>query len=351
MSRHFGAGFFIVHFSMSKKIHQVLFFALITIMQACSQEGEAQHFLRPPVGEQRANYAQLKPEPEVIIADSSRMMTTLRQLSADSMEGRKTGTLGSTKARQFIVSQLLHTQVRPLPGHDDFLQPFSFSHLTGRNIIGMIQGSAITDSVLVVSAHYDHIGIKNGDVFNGADDNASGVSVLLEAVHYFSQHPPRHSIIFCFFDGEEMGLQGSRYFVEHLPAGKHVFANINFDMLSRNQNGNELFACGTMHYPQFYYLLQPLVKRHPVALLFGHDGEQPSKPGDDWTYQSDHGSFHKKRIPFIYLGVEDHDDYHKQSDEFEKIDKSFFLHAAHLALDVVISMDSHANAENEKRPH
>lgn len=323
----------------------------VLLLQVCVQQSDAQHFMRPAVAQQRASYAQLKLEPEVTIADSSRMMSNLRQLSADSMEGRKTGTLGSTKARQFIISQLRHTQVTPLPGHADFLQPFAFSHYKGHNIIGIIQGSDISDSALVVSAHYDHIGSKNGDVFNGADDNASGVSVLLEAAYYFSRHPAGHSIIFCFFDGEELGLLGSRYFVEHLPADIHIVANINFDMLSRNQNGNELFASGTMHYPQFYYLLQPLVSRHPVALLFGHDGDQPSNPGDDWTYQSDHGSFHKKRIPFVYLGVEDHDDYHKQSDEFEKIDKSFFLHAANLALDVVISMDSHANAANEKRPH
>jgi Zn-dependent M28 family amino/carboxypeptidase len=84
-------------------------------------------------------------------------------------------------------------------------------------------------------------------------------------------------------------------------------------------------------------------------VLFGHDGENRSKPGEDWTFQSDHGSFHKKQIPYVYLGVEDHDDYHRHTDEFEKIDKRFFLHSANLALDVVISMDQMLGAQNEKR--
>lgn len=331
--------------------HYLHFFALtIPFLQACTLKSDAQHFLRPGIAEQRASYAQLKLDPEVRFADSARLISNQQYLSTDSMEGRKTGTAGSEKARQFILSQLSNTKVKPLPGKDDFLQAFPVGSLNGYNILGFIKGSDFPDSVLVVSAHYDHIGSKKGEVFNGADDNASGVSVLLEAASYFSQHPPKHSIVFCFFDAEEMGLQGSRYFVDHLPEGMQVAANINFDMLSRNQNGNELFASGTMHYPQFYYLLQPLIIRHPVALLFGHDGEQPSKPGDDWTFQSDHGSFHRKRMPFIYLGVEDHDDYHKATDEFEKVDKSFFLHSANLALDVVVSVDALWGTNNEKRP-
>jgi hypothetical protein len=322
----------------------------IPLLQACTLKSGAQHFLRPGVEEQRASYSKLKLGPEVSIADSTRLISNLQYLSTDSMEGRKTGTAGSEKARQYILAQLLQTQVKPLPVKSDFLQAFPIGNLTGYNILGFIKGSDFPDKVVLVSAHYDHIGAKKGDVFNGADDNASGVSVLLEVASYFSQHPPKHSIVFCFFDAEEMGLLGSRYFVEHLTEEMKVAVNINFDMLSRNQNGNELFASGSLHYPQFYYLLQPLVIRHPVALLFGHDGEAPSNPGADWTYQSDHGSFHRKRIPFIYLGVEDHDDYHKATDEFEKVDKSFFLHSANLALDVVISMDTHLGSNNEKRP-
>lgn len=331
--------------------HYLHFFALaIPFLHACTVESDAQNFLRPGIAEQRASYAQLKLDAEVRFADSARMISNLRILSTDSMEGRKTGTAGSERARQHILSQLLHTKVQPMPGTIDFLQSFPVGSQTGYNIVGFIKGSDFPDKSLVISAHYDHIGFKKDEVFNGADDNASGVSVLLEAASYFSQHPPMHSIVFCFFDAEEMGLLGSRYFVDHLPAGIHIAANINFDMLSRNQHGYELFASGTLHYPQFYYLLQPLIIRHPVALLFGHDGESPTKPGDDWTFQSDHGSFHRKHIPFIYLGVEDHNDYHKPTDEFEKVDKSFFLHSAHLAMDVVVSMDNLLGTYNEKRP-
>lgn len=334
---------------MKNRHSALLSLAALFLLQGCLQKSEAQHFLRPDIAAQRAHFAQLKLEPEAAFADSFRLMTNLQQLSADSMDGRKTGTEGNAKARRFIIDKLQQTQVKPLPEYGNYLQSFSFGSIQGYNIVGVIKGSHFPDSVLVVSAHYDHIGSKNGNVFNGADDNASGVSVLLEAAAYFSRNQPRHSIIFCFFDAEEMGLQGSRFFVDHMPAGKKVLANINFDMLSRNQNGNELFASGTLHYPQFYYLMQPLIIRHPVALLFGHDGEKPSKPGDDWTFQSDHGSFHKKQIPFVYLGVEDHVDYHKEGDEFEKIDKSFFLHAANLAMDVVITLDQWIDAHNEKR--
>lgn len=320
-------------------------------MQGCHPPSIGQHFNRPSVAEQRAALAMRSRVEAPVFTDSFRLMQNTRILSADSMEGRLTGTNGNLKARTFIVEQLRRTSAKPLGSNGSYLQSFDKSML-GYNIIGFIQGKTFPDSFLVISAHYDHLGIRNGKVFNGADDNASGVAVLLEAANYFSEHTPQHSMLFCFFDGEEQGLTGSRFMVNNLPQGlvaSQIIMNINFDMLSRNYNGDELFACGTLHYPQLYFPLLPVVMQHNVALLFGHDGEAGSSRRDDWTLQSDHGAFHQKNIPFIYLGVEDHPDYHKESDEFSHIQPSFFYRAANLAMDVIATLDG--NKAKEKRLH
>jgi len=167
------------------------------------------------------------------------LLHDLQVLANDSMQGRKTGTAGGEKARRYIIKRFGKIWLKPYQG--SFKHPFSIEignpqkSMQGVNVLGYIIGAS--DKILVISAHYDHEGIKNGNIFNGADDNASGVSALLAIAQYFSQNPPRHTILFAAFDGEELGLLGSKAFVmdEKAPLG-NIKLNINMDMIGRNDN-------------------------------------------------------------------------------------------------------------------
>jgi Zn-dependent M28 family amino/carboxypeptidase len=136
-------------------------------------------------------------------------------------------------------------------------------------------------------------------------------------------------------DGEEMGLRGARAFVA---AGwpEEMVLNLNMDMISRSDS--LLFAVGTSHYPHLKPILETVGPRPPVQLRFGHD-VAGVEGVQDWTGSSDHGAFHDEGIPFIYFGVEDHDDYHHPTDDFERIDPAFYINAVRTVLASVLAMD------------
>ena len=205
--------------------------------------------------------------------------------------------------------------------------------MIGTNLIGKIHG--LQDEVIIISAHYDHLGRINGKTFNGADDNASGIAAMLSIATYFVTNPPKYTLVFAAFDAEEIGLQGARFFVKGYKGSK-IIANINMDMLSRSSK-NELYACGTYHHPHFKTLLQSIDGDATVQLKYGHDNPQSSQ--QDWTYSSDHGAFHRRNIPFIYFGVEDHEDYHKFTDTADKIDQQFYANTVELILKFIIALD------------
>lgn len=265
---------------------------------------------------------------------SDKLMLDLKILSSDSLEGRKTGTEGNKKARAYIIDQIKKSGLAPFV--DGYEQPFSISEtVTGVNILGVIPGKK--KGTIVISAHYDHLGIRNNMIYNGADDNASGTSALIAMIQYFKKNTPNHRLIFAFFDAEEMGLKGSAHFVNTLDLQKeNVVLNINLDMVSRSDK-NELYACGTFHYPNLKEGMKKIKTPAEIKLLFGHD--DPALGKDDWTRQSDQYNFHQKKIPFIYFGVEDHPDYHKSGDDFEKINPVFYKNSTETILMAVRTLD------------
>ncbi len=272
--------------------------------------------------------------------DAKQLIEDLKFLSSDEMKGRNTGTPESEAARNYVLKRFKESGIKPVA--DNYLQKFSFadrsdSSLDGVNIVGLIKGKVEPNKYIVITAHYDHVGVREGEIYNGADDNASGTSALFAIGKYFNKNSPDHSIIFVAFDAEERGLQGARYFVDNLPV-KHeeILLNINMDMIARSDKG-ELYAAGTFHYPNLKPYLDQVKKIAPVKLLFGHD--DPKLGRDDWTSQSDHGAFHRKKIPFIYFGVEDHKDYHKPTDDFENIQPEFYVKSVETILEAVISFD------------
>jgi len=267
------------------------------------------------------------------------LLKDVETLSLDSYEGRKTGTKGAEMARTYLIGRLKEIGLKPYPGQSSYEQSFEIkgrngaASVQGKNLISYIPGKS--DNVIVISAHYDHIGVIKNEIYNGADDNASGTAGLLQFAKYFSKNKPNNTLIFALFDGEEMGLQGAKAFVANPPVAlDKIKLNINMDMISHNDK-QELYVAGTFKYPE----LKPfLVTTNPnLKLLMGHD--DPKLGHDDWTNQSDQGAFNAKNIPFLYFGVEDHKDYHKATDEYQNINKTFFIDAANAIQQVIVNID------------
>lgn len=281
-------------------------------------------------------FAQQVPSPTSPPFDAKVLLRDVETLSADDMEGRAIGTSGIERARNFLLERYARAGLRSFDG--GYLRRFGYKgRMAGANIVGYVQGTRQPDRYIVVTAHYDHLGIREGKVHNGADDNASGTAALLAMAEYFGKNRPGNSIVFAAFDGEEEGLLGSKKFVEEPPVAlASIIVNVNLDMISRSTK-NELYAVGTRHYPALKPYLDEVAKNAKITLRLGHDGGP--KSGDDWTKQSDHYPFHKKRIPFVYFGVEDHQDYHRATDDFAFIDRAFYIQAVEVVLDTVKSFD------------
>ena len=144
-------------------------------------------------------------------------------------------------------------------------------------------------------------------------------------------------MVLAAFDGEELGLKGSKYFVENpIIQQKNIMMNLNMDMISRSDE-NELFVVGTRHNKALEYVILKSNQSVNVKLLIGHDGKGK---GQDWTYSSDHASFYKKDIPFLYFGVEDHKDYHTPTDDYENIQPEFYKEAVHVIISVFNKVDA-----------
>ncbi|CAN5769984.1 hypothetical protein BH23GEM9_BH23GEM9_22110 [soil metagenome] len=151
--------------------------------------------------------------------DTVQLIRDLSVLAHDSMEGRLVGTPGSVRAQRFLVRRFTDTGLQRFG--TGYTHPFTFTRreqqMQGVNMIGFVRGSARPDRHIVITAHYDHLGIRDGEIFPGADDNASGTAGLIALADYFVRNPPRHSMVFVAFDAEEGGLQGARAFVANPP--------------------------------------------------------------------------------------------------------------------------------------
>ncbi len=261
----------------------------------------------------------------VVAAPGDRAVEDVRILSADDMEGRLVGSPGGEKARAYILGRMRDIGLSPVE------QPFIIKRkdgveAKGVNLIARIEGATPGGKVMVITAHYDHLGVHDGQIYNGADDNASGVAGLLAVAEAFKAAPPKHTVLLVALDAEEGGLRGARAFLETPPVPVEAIAlNVNFDMISKNARG-ELYAAGGSPDPWVKARLEALVPTVPVSLRLGHD-TGPDDSFDNWTYQSDHGVFARAGIPWVYFGVEDHPEYHKPTDDFATVPQAFFLKA------------------------
>lgn len=283
--------------------------------------------------------------PRSRVFNVEQLLRDVETLSSAAMAGRKAGTAGGAKARDYVARRFKQSGLEFYAATP--LQFFTLSERNasaeqeGANVVGYLKGRTFPQRHLVVTAHYDHLGVRDGEIYNGADDNASGTAALFALAEYFSKHRPAHSIIFVAFDAEEGGGGGARKFVSEPPVDiRSILLNVNLDMISRSDR-NELYAAGTYHYPSLKPSLEKVRTQAAVKLLFGHDTPD-LPPAQNWTGQSDHFAFHRAKIPFVYFGVEDHKDYHKPTDDFESINPVFYVHAVETILEAVKAFDANS---------
>jgi aminopeptidase-like protein len=295
---------------------------------------------------------------ETVSIDEQMLLRNLKIISHDSLEGRFFGTSGNIAARDFIansfdslgipaafntgyIQEFPYTfsgkrrqRMYPVPNPEEDFSNVPDTTVIGGNVVAKIEGQ--TNDIIVITAHLDHLGIRDGETYNGADDNASGSAALITIANYFNTRNPRHTLVFAAVDAEEIGSLGCAYFLEEFPGAlENVVLNVNMDMIAHNDT-NQLYATGLYHYPE---LKQPLEEiSSDILLLYGHDDPADSTL-DDWTFASDHREFHKRNIPFIYFGVEDHPDYHQPSDTFENINTSFYAEAVKLVIQAIEGYD------------
>ncbi len=276
------------------------------------------------------------------VVEPSQLMADVEALASDGMEGRGAGTAGGLRAADFVERRFREVGLEgAFSGGFRQRVPLRDGG-EGVNVVGRVTGTAHPGHVLLITAHFDHLGVRDGQVYNGADDNASGVAAMLAVAERLRERPPAHTVVFAGLDAEEQGLVGARVLAEAPPVPlADVLVVVNLDMVSRGP----LWAAGTAHYPHLGAVLAgppaTAAGGTPRAeVQFGHD--QGTGP-DNWTGASDHVAFHRRGVPFVYLGVEDHADYHRPTDDPEQIDPAVFATAAAAIVRAVEALDgSHA---------
>lgn len=277
----------------------------------------------------------------------------LTVVASDEMEGRETGSEGQKKAGLYLISRYKEIGVSHPPAMENYYQPVPASYLNARrnlglpdseNILAYIPGLEFPNEIVVISAHYDHVGIINGEIYNGADDDGSGTVALVEMARVFSEakkngHGPKRSLLFLHVTGEEHGLHGSRYYAENpvFPIANTV-ANINIDMIGRRDtehpNTNQyLYVIGA---DRLSSELDPIIKAQNerfTKLDLNYKFNDRNDP-NRFYFRSDHYNFARKGVPSVFFFSGVHDDYHKPSDVVEKIEFDGLLSRARLAFAV-----------------
>lgn len=289
------------------------------------------------------------------------LTTHLYIIASDEMQGRDTGSEGQKKAGRYLIEQYQELGLSYPEGADSFYQSVPSSYMKtawspalpdSENIWVYFEGGELKEEVIVISAHYDHIGMKNNEIYNGADDNGSGTSALLEIADAFVQakkagHTPRRSILFLHVTGEEYGLHGSRYYTANpVLSLENTIANINIDMIGRRgygkeANDNYVYVIGSDRLSTDLHKLSEEANKH-IGLELDYTYNDLNDP-NRFYYRSDHYNFVRKGIPAIFYFDGVHDDYHQTTDTVDKIDFPLLAKRTRLAFVTAWKL---ANAES-----
>uniref|UniRef100_UPI004048D199 M28 family peptidase n=1 Tax=Algoriphagus sp. TaxID=1872435 RepID=UPI004048D199 len=288
------------------------------------------------------------PTDEKLISSLKRDLTFL---AADDLEGRAIGTIGEQKAAEYLAQEFEKLGLKPM-GTNGFFQEFTVSKpsnpheeavigtdgagITGRNVIGYLDKKA--EKTIVIGAHFDHLGmggqgsLHRGDsaIHNGADDNASGTAALLALAKIFQSESLKSNILFIAFSGEENGLWGSNYFVKNSTLDlKLVNYMINMDMVGRLNPEKSLAIHGVGTSPSFPSVLDP-INTDSLKLVPSESGVGPS----------DHTSFYLQDLPVLHFFTGQHEDYHKPSDDSDKINYEGLVQVVRYISRLVVALDS-----------
>lgn len=280
--------------------------------------------------------------------EEARIRQHIKILASDSMQGRGTGSDGERMAASYIQKEFKKNKLKPVGQSKNYSQSFEFKRGahgegeagTANNILGYLDNKAA--HTIIIGAHYDHLGIgeqgnsldanPKGKIHNGADDNASGVAGVLELARYYSTNKTRekYNFLFMCFSGEEMGLYGSKYFTENPTVDlSKVNYMINMDMIGRlDPQTKTVVVNGTGTSPVWETLLKSM-ETDDLKIKTDSSGIGPS----------DHTSFYLKNIPVLHFFTGSHSDYHKPSDDWEKINYTGEVHVLNLIARVVDNLD------------
>ncbi len=267
------------------------------------------------------------------------LRTHLTIVASDEMEGRNTGSEGQKKAGRYLIDQHKSNGLSYPKGATNFYQKVPSEYMKkgfspklndSENIWTFIEGSEFPDEIVVVSAHYDHVGVKNDEVYNGADDDGSGTVALLEIAQAFQLakkegNGPKRSILILHVTGEEYGLHGSRYYSENpLFPLKNTVADVNIDMIGRRDDlhkdtNNFVYIIGSDYLSTDLYKLCEDVNKKHIKLDLDYKYNDRNDP-NRFYYRSDHYNFAKNGIPSVFFFSGIHEDYHKPTDEVDKIE-------------------------------
>jgi Zn-dependent M28 family amino/carboxypeptidase len=285
-----------------------------------------------------------------ITTDELRQHLTI--VASDEMEGRNTGSAGQKKTADYLISQYTASGINaPATGWRQAV-PSSFLTKHGRsplndseNIMAYIEGSQFPDEVIVISAHYDHVGVIDGQIHNGADDDGSGTVALLEiaeALHEAKKDGkgPKRSVLFLHVTGEEHGLLGSKYYSENpvFPIANTV-ANVNIDMIGRRDfehpdTNNYIYLIGADRLSTELHEICKEVNKKYLNIDLDYRFNERNDP-NRFYFRSDHYNFAKHGIPSVFLFSGVHEDYHQPGDDVDKIEFDALERRAKLAFLIV----------------
>ena len=272
---------------------------------------------------------------ESIKADE--LKKNLMVIASDEMEGRQTGSEGQKKAGVYMIDYYKNLGVSYPKALGSYYQKVPKEALKSRrgelpdseNILAFIEGTEKPEEIIVISAHYDHVGTNNGVVYNGADDDGSGTVAVMEVAEAFQQAKkagkgPKRSILFLHVTGEEHGLLGSKYYSDNPVFDlKNTVANLNIDMIGRSDKENEgknyVYVIGSDMLSTELKKINVAANKATQNLELNYKYDDPNDPMRLY-YRSDHYNFAKHGIPvaFFFDGI--HEDYHQPTDDPEKID-------------------------------
>lgn len=282
-----------------------------------------------------AAWGQERPDP----IDAREILATARFLASDTLGGREVGSPEGRVAALYIASRFEALGIEPVGG--SYLEPLE----VGQNVVARLPGGdpERVGEVMIVGAHYDHLGRGEKGVYNGADDNASGVAVLLAVAKALALGPrPDRSVVFIAFDGEEKGLGGSRGYCGDpaVPLEKTAFM-VNLDMVGRDFVDlfpKFLFAVGTENSPAVRKVMRSQNEGGPGFRML----EFSASLVDRFWASSDHKPFWEAKVPFVFLSTSMHRDYHSPSDDADRLKPEKMAKIASLVTEVIRAVGSAA---------